>query len=108
MADLTEFIVVLITAPSPQVAEELADAVMAQRLAACVNIMPTMRSIFRWNGAIQREQETLLLLKSRAALFNDIVALIAPRHPYDVPEIIALPVQAGLDAYLRWIDRETS
>lgn len=108
MADATEFIVVLITAPSPQVAEELADAVIAQRLAACVNIMPAMRSIFRWNGAIQREQETLLLLKSRAALFNDIVALISPRHPYDVPEIIALPVQAGLDAYLRWIDRETS
>jgi periplasmic divalent cation tolerance protein len=104
-----QFIVVLITVPSPQVGEQIAAALLEQKLAACVNIMPAIQSIYTWQGAIQKDQEALLVVKTRAALFAERLApAVKAIHPYEVPEIIALPIIMGSQPYLDWIAAETS
>ncbi len=103
-----EHIVVLITTPSAEVGERIAAALLAQKLAACVNILPSITSIFAWQGEVQNDQESLLLVKTRADLFHDqLVPAVKDLHPYDVPEIIALPVVMGSQSYLDWIAAET-
>ena len=103
-----ETIVVLITAPSREVGEKIAKVLLDGRLVACVNIVPAIDSFFWWQGEIQTEQEVLLVAKSRADLFADgIVPAVRAAHPYDVPEIIALPILMGSQAYLDWIKEET-
>jgi periplasmic divalent cation tolerance protein len=103
-----ETIVVLITAPSREVAEKIARVLLEGRLVACVNIVAAIDSFFWWQGAIQSEQEVLLIAKSRADLFAEgIVPAVRANHPYDVPEIIALPILMGSQAYLDWIKEET-
>lgn len=89
-------------------AAQLAEAAVERRVAACGNIIPAIHSVFRWNGNVQREQEALLLLKTRADLFEELKTFVISRHPYDVPEIIALPIIAGYEKYLDWIAQETS
>lgn len=107
MAD--QFIVVLITAPSQEVGEQIAAALLEARLAACVNILPAVQSIYAWKGAVQNDQEVLLLVKTRLALFAErLVPAIKAIHPYEVPEIIALPVLSGSQDYLDWIAAETT
>jgi len=102
-------IVVLITVPSREVGEEIARALLEQRLAACVNVLPAMQSHYWWQGDIQQEQEVLLFVKSRADLFESrLVPAVQAVHPYEVPEIIALPVTMGLESYLNWIADETT
>ena len=102
-------IVVLITVPSREVGEKVARALLEQRLAACVNILPAMQSHYWWQGDIQQEQEVLLFVKSRADLFESrLVSAVQAVHPYEVPEIIALPVTMGLESYLNWIADETT
>jgi periplasmic divalent cation tolerance protein len=100
--------VVLVTAPSSDVAAALARTLVEERLAACGNILPGVRSIYRWQDEVQDEQEVLLLLKTVrpavAALTERVVAL----HPYELPEVIALPVLGGLDGYIGWIEESTS
>ena len=104
-----EFIVVLITAPSLQAGQDIAHLLVESKLAACVNILPAVHSIYSWKGSIQSDEEVLLLAKSRAELFADrLLPAIKAAHPYQVPEIIALPVLMGLPAYLDWIATETS
>ena len=104
-----EFIVVLITAPSLQAGQDIARLLVGSKLAACVNILPAVHSIYSWKGSIQSHEEVLLLAKSRAELFADrLLPAIKATHPYEVPEIIALPVLMGLPAYLDWIETETS
>jgi len=99
--------VVLVTAPSEAVASMLAERVVTDGLVACVNIVAGVRSVYRWQGAVASATEQLLIMKTThdrlAALQASIVAL----HPYDVPEVIALPVVGGLPAYLQWIVDET-
>lgn len=103
-----EYIVVLITVPSREVGEEVAAALLNSKLVACVNIIPMTASIYWWQGEIQNEQEVLLMAKSRTELFEDgIVPTVYAIHPYDVPEIIALPILTGSGEYLDWIDEET-
>ena len=102
------FIVILITAPSPEVGKQIARLLVEQNLAACVNIISPVRSIYRWEGQIQEDEETLLIVKSRADLFEDyVIPMVKAIHPYQVPEMIALPIQSGLDAYLEWLQKET-
>jgi periplasmic divalent cation tolerance protein len=103
-----EHIIVFITAPSREAGEQVARALLDKRLAACVNIVPAVDSLYWWQGAIQSEQEVLLIAKSRAKLFEEgIIPAVRAVHPYDVPEIIAMPILMGSRQYLDWIDEET-
>jgi periplasmic divalent cation tolerance protein len=101
-------IVVLITAPSVEAANQLAQGLLAQKLAACVNIVPAVRSLYIWGGKINDEAEVLLVVKSRANLFNRLESAVKTIHPYDVPEILALPVLMGSADYLAWIEDVTA
>lgn len=104
-----EFIVVLITVPSQKVGEEIALELLAKKLAACVNILPGVTSIYTWNSAVQKDQELLLVVKTRADLFHErLVPAVKAVHPYEVPEIIALPLVMGSQDYLDWIAAETT
>ena len=101
---MTDKIVVLTTCDSEKHAEKLARHLVERRLAACVNILPKARSIYRWQGKIGDAAEWLLLIKSRRDLFPALCTEIQKLHTYEVPEIIALPVVEGAEAYLGWLD----
>lgn len=104
-----DFIVVLITVPSPDVGERIAASLLEKKLAACVNILPGVQSIYAWKGAVQKDQELMLVVKTRLELFHErLVPAVKAIHPYDVPEIIALPVVMGSQDYLDWIAAETT
>ena len=100
----TDSIVVLITAGSEEEAHKIAEALVNDRKAACVNIVAGVDSLFRWEGNVESARESLLLVKTRASLFPEIVSLVKELHSYEVPEIIALPIVAGSEDYLRWLD----
>ena len=96
--------VVLCTSP-PERAVDLARAVVERRLAACVNVIPGLRSIYRWEGEICDDGESLLVIKTRAESVAPLTAALLELHPYDTPEVIALPIEegAGNPAYLQWL-----
>ena len=100
-------VVVLITAGTDGEARQIAGALLEQRKAACVNIVPAVTSLFWWEGRIDSGQESLLIVKSKASLFDEIVSLVKEIHSYDVPEVIALPVMGGNPDYLNWLGEET-
>ncbi len=100
-------LLVLCTCPDPAGADLLAGSLVEQRLAACVNILPDLRSVYRWEGRIERAQESLLLIKTSADRFDALKEHIVSVHPYALPEILALDVVAGLDRYLDWVLTET-
>jgi periplasmic divalent cation tolerance protein len=104
----TDYIVILVTAGSSDEAARIANSLLARRKAACVNIVPGASSIFRWQGNIESAQESLLVVKTRLSLLDDVVALIKQVHSYDVPEIIALPIIGGNQDYLQWIGEEAA
>jgi periplasmic divalent cation tolerance protein len=99
-----EYLFVSITTTSSEEAERIAEALVQERLAACVNIIPAITSIYRWQGEVHRDSEVLLIAKSRPGLFDPLVARVKELHSYEIPEIIALPITAGSKAYLKWID----
>jgi periplasmic divalent cation tolerance protein len=103
---MTDKIVVLSTCDSEDEAAQVARALVEKRLAACVNIIAGARSIYRWKDSIEDSPEWLLVIKSRRGLFDSIRAEIARLHTYEVPEVIALQVVQGSEAYLAWLDRE--
>lgn len=97
-------IVVLITAPSTGVAETISNALLEKELVACVNIVPSINSLYKWEGEINNDKEVLLIFKTRCELFDDtFINAVKEQHPYDVPEIIALPIVSGSEDYLKWI-----
>ena len=100
-------IVVLITAASREEADRIARRLVEDRLAACVTIVPQVRSIFLWEQKLSQEDEVLLLVKSRRARFAQLAAAVKRLHSYSVPEIIALPVVTGSADYLRWVSEST-
>lgn len=100
----TDRIIVLITVGSEEEAHKIAELLVNEKKAACVNIVPEIDSIFSWEGKIDSAQESLLLVKTRASLFPEIVELVKRMHSYEVPEIIALPIIAGSEDYLKWLD----
>ena len=103
-----EYIIVMITTPSKKVGEQIANALLENRLAACVNMLAPVNSLYTWEGATTHDEETLLVVKSRAELFQDqLVPAVQAIHPYEVPEIIALPILMGSASYLAWIDEVT-
>ncbi len=105
--DPTEALLVLVTAPSAEKAAELARALVQERLAACGNVVPGLRSIYRWEGRVQDDAEALLLLKTTRARFEALRERVLALHPYQVPEVLAVPVAAANGAYLAWIAAET-
>jgi len=95
--------VVLITAPNQEVARSLARALVEERLAACVNLVPGLTSVYRWQGEVVEDQEVLLLVKTTTFAFPRLKERVLALHPYTVPEIIALPIAEGHGAYLDWL-----
>jgi len=100
------YTVVFITAPDRENGEKIARHLLEKRLASCVNMMPTS-STYWWEGKIEEAEEVLLIVKTTSDKVNDLVKEVKTIHPYQVPEIIALPVVAGYAEYLRWVERET-
>lgn len=100
---ISNFLLVFCTCPDQDEARRIARSVIERRLAACVNILPAVESIFRWEGTIDSASESLLLIKTTAERFAELRDHIAELHSYDVPEVIALPLTAGFDPYLGWI-----
>lgn len=97
-------VVVLITTGSEEEAHKIAESLVNGKKAACVNIVPRVDSLFRWEGKIDSARESLLLVKTKASLFPEIISLVKEIHSYEVPEIIALPIIGGSEDYLEWLD----
>ncbi len=104
---MTETVVVLVTAPTAEKAAEIARAVVEERLAACGNVVPAVRSIYRWQGKVCDEQEAMLVLKAPRDRLEALRDRIVAMHPYEVPEVIALRVEGGDERYLEWIEQST-
>ncbi len=102
------FAVVLVTCPDRTVGEKIGRALVDERLAACVNLVPGVTSIYRWQGRIERGREVLLLIKTRRRAFARLAARVTELHPYDTPEILALSVTAGASRYLTWLSQSTA
>ena len=101
-------IVVLVTCPGQEVGEKIARALVDDKLAACVNVVPSLTSIYRWEGKVCRDAESLLVIKTGRRKLAALSRRVKALHPYSVPEIIALPVVAGSDPYLSWVRRSTA
>jgi periplasmic divalent cation tolerance protein len=101
------YLVVFVTTSGYEEARKIADALVSQRKAACVNIIPRVNSLFRWKGKIEEAEESLLVIKTRAKLFPGVLSTVKSIHSYEVPEIIALPIIEGNPDYLQWINEET-
>ncbi|QSQ14492.1 divalent-cation tolerance protein CutA [Myxococcus landrumensis] len=104
---MSDAILVLVTAPSADKAAELARTVVEEQLAACGNILPGLRSIYRWEGKVQDDVEALILFKTRASLFDALRSRIVALHPYQVPEVLRVDVADGHAPYLAWILEST-
>jgi periplasmic divalent cation tolerance protein len=102
-ADVEEAIVIISTFPSPEKAAEIARVLVGEHLCACVNLVPQIRSIYRWQGAVADEPETLALIKTTRGGYDALARRLVELHPYEVPEVIALPITGGHAAYLEWV-----
>jgi periplasmic divalent cation tolerance protein len=100
-------VVIFVTTSSEQEAHKVAKLLLTKRKAACVNIVPRVDSSFWWQGKLDSAQESLLIIKTRASLLQEVIELVKEVHSYSVPEIIALPIIGGNEDYLKWIDAET-
>ena len=100
---MSEELVVLVTVPSREQGEAIADALVGEALAACVNVVGPIRSIYRWQGEVCRDDEHLLIVKTTAARYAALEARVRAIHPYEVPEVIALPIARGSAPYLEWL-----
>lgn len=102
-----ELVVVLTTTPDMGAAEALVEVLVEERLIACGNLVPGLVSVFRWQGKVSREGEVLILMKTTREGVGRLFERVTALHPYEVPELVALPVEAVSDAYCRWVRRET-
>lgn len=98
---------VLSTCPDPQTADALASALVEERLAACVNVLPGVKSTYRWKGEVARDEEVLLLIKTTADRQEALVERLRALHPYELPEAVAVEAVGGLAAYLAWVAEQT-
>ena len=98
----------LTTAPSVADAHRLARGLVEGKLAACVNVIPDVQSFYAWKGALHHDAELQLVIKTRAARAADVERYLADNHPYEVPEILVLPIEGGSAKYLEWLDEQTS
>ena len=100
-------LLVLTNLPDRAAAERLAEALVGQRLAACVNLLAPCRSVYRWKGELQRDEEHPLLAKTTTERYAELEKAIRAAHPYELPEIVAVPIERGLPEYLTWIAAQT-
>ena len=100
-------LIVITNTPDRDVALKIARALIERKLAACVNILAECTSIYRWQGKLETATEVPLMIKTRAAIYDDVEAAIKSVHPYELPEIVAVPIEVGLPGYLEWINAET-
>lgn len=105
---MSDALLVMTTLPTQTAAEQLAERLLAHKLAACVNILPAMTSLYMWKGKLEHGTEHLLLIKTQLHRYEALEAEIRDRHPYELPEIIGVPVAAGLPGYLAWIAENTT
>jgi periplasmic divalent cation tolerance protein len=105
---MDDVIVVLTNLPDRAAALKLAQELVTKRLAACVNVLAECTSVYRWNGRIENAAEVPVLIKTRAQRYDEVEAAIRRLHPYELPEIVAVPVVRGLDEYLEWVAGETT
>jgi len=104
MAEGSDYCIVLCTYPDQASAEAFANELVKNKLAACVNIVPGITSIYQWKGKLEKGQELLVVIKTKSAVFKAIETAILSHHPYELPEIISIPLINGLPNYLSWID----
>jgi len=100
-------LLVLTNLPDRAAAERVADLLVEQRLAACVNVLAPCRSVYRWKGALQHDEEHPVLIKTTSERYAALEQALRAAHPYELPEIVALPIERGLPAYLDWVAAET-
>ena len=105
---MDNYILVLNTCNSEEIASKIAETLVKKKLAACVNIVNGMESVYQWQGKIQRDTELLLIIKTRQSLFSQLEHEIQELHDYELPEIIAVPIEAGEKNYLNWIQSSTN
>lgn len=105
---MEQVLIVMTHLPTSQAADALASALVNARLVACVNILPSVQSVYRWQGKVEKSTEITLLIKTTQHHYASVEAAICAAHPYELPEVIAWPVTAGLPAYLHWIVAETT
>ncbi|NIP18823.1 MAG: divalent cation tolerance protein CutA [Xanthomonadales bacterium] len=105
---MSTVLVILCTCPDREVASRLASRLVEERLAACVNVLPEIRSIYRWEGAVSEDAEVLLVIKTMEARYGELEAWLEENHPYDVPEIVALPAAGVSAGYLAWLETATT
>jgi periplasmic divalent cation tolerance protein len=98
-----EYCLVLCTCPNHAVAEQIANTLVSRHLAACVNIVPGITSVYFWKGKLEHDQEHLMLMKTDSSHYTEVERCIVDLHPYELPEVIAVPVQHGFEDYLTWI-----
>lgn len=108
MSSENHLIVILCTAPNEAAAEKLARGLIEGRLAACVNAIPGVKSFYRWQGKIETDTEIQLVIKTHSERFDELAIWISENHPYDVPEIVAIPAERVSEAYLAWAAAQTS
>jgi len=104
---MTDYVLVFITTSSEKEGEKIANTLVRERLAACVNLFGKVKSTFRWKGQISTEQEVLLIAKTKDRIFEKLKKRVLKLHSYEVPEVVALPILAGFEKYLSWIEKET-
>jgi len=104
---MKKFILVLTTVPDEKTGQQIARALVEERLAACVTVSPAAQSFYWWEGRIMKEREHILIIKTKASAYDQLEARLKELHPYDVPELIALPIERGSKKYLAWVDMET-
>jgi periplasmic divalent cation tolerance protein len=104
---MEQVLLVMTNVPDVATGETIARYLVEHKLAACINFLPGVKSIYRWQGVLEEATEVSLLIKTTRACYADLEAAIKSKHPYEVPEIIALPIALGLPAYLDWIVKET-
>ncbi len=108
MAPEEPIVVVYATAPDVATAKKIANVLVDKHLAACINILPEMISVYRWEGQVNADDEVVMIIKTRHDLSERVVQEVGTRHPYDVPAIMVLPVSSGNPDFLKWIGQETT
>lgn len=104
---MSQYRIIFCTVPQDDTGVKIAEDLVTRELAACVNAIPSVQSCYRWKGEVCRDSESLLIIKTRASLTDSVIRQIRSIHPYEVPEIIAVDIQGGLEEYLAWIDEST-
>ncbi len=102
-----DVLICLCTCPNPATADRIAEALVEERLAACVNLLPGLQSVYRWQGQVQRDAEVLLLIKTTRQRYPALQARLPQLHPYELPELLAVESVSGLPAYLQWVAEST-